>query len=365
MSTANAESQSPMGAIPNFDEDKLNQLVEKIITDYGACLSTALVYIGERLGIYKAMADGKGYTSQSLSEKTGLNERYLREWLLNQAAGGYIEYDPESKQYSLNAEQTLALAKDETPFYLAGGVYVAKALFGSTERIMNAFLNGGGMLWGEHDPELFKGTEQFFRAGYQAYLVANWIPALKGVKEKLEAGGVVADVGCGHGASTLIMAETFPNSRFYGFDNHLPSIEYAQKKARESGLTNIEFIAVDAGSIPDNSYDLICFFDCLHDMGDPLSAMKRAYQTLKSDGSCMIVEPMAGNNVEDNLNPVGRIFSAASTLCCTSNSLALGGPALGAVASEQELEKYVKGGGFTSFERVSETISNRIFEARK
>jgi len=233
-------------------------------------------------------------------------------------------------------------------------------------RILESFQNGGGMLWGEHDADLFVGTEKFFRPGYTAHLVGSWIPSLTGIEEKLVAGAKVADVGCGHGASTIIMANAYPNSTFYGFDNHAKSVEYAASKAAANDLSNrVTFAAADASSFPDEQFDLICFFDCLHDMGDPHGAMKRAVETLNDDGSLLIVEPMAGNTVEENFSPVGRTFSGASTLCCTADSLALGGPALGAVASEDALREVVMSGGFTQFRRATETPFNRVFEARK
>ncbi|MCA1817378.1 MAG: class I SAM-dependent methyltransferase, partial [Acidobacteria bacterium] len=273
---------------------------------------------------------------------------------------------PASGRYSLTPEQTVALTDEESPFYVGGGFYVIKAMAKAEPRISEHFKQGGGMLWGEHDPDLFVGTERFFRPGYRAHLINSWIPALSGVKEKLERGAKVADVGCGHGASTVIMAQAFPNSRFYGFDNHEASIEQARERAREAGVSDrVEFQTAAANDVPAEKFDLICFFDCLHDMGDPRGAMKRAYECLADDGSVLIVEPMAGNTVEENFNPVGRTFSAASTLCCTPNSLAQNGPALGAVATEDALREVVTGEGFRQFRRATETPFNRIFEARK
>lgn len=349
-----------------INEEKMNAFLGKVVEDFGAALSSALVYIGEKSGLYKAMASGESYTPAELANKTGTNERYVREWLINQAASGYVNYDAETKRYSLSPEQAAALTDETSPFYVGGGFYVVKALLRAQERILDAFQNGGGMLWGEHDPELFIGTEKFFRAGYQMHLVSEWIPSLTGAEEKLKAGATVADVGCGHGASTIIMAQAYPNSRFYGFDNHAPSIAHANNAAKEVELDGkVKFEVADATGFPDNRYDLICFFDCLHDMGDPEGAMKRAHETLADDGSCLIVEPMAGNTVEENFNPVGRTFSAASTLCCTANSLALGGPALGAVASEDALRNVVTAAGFKTFRRATETPFNRVFEARR
>ena len=240
-----------------------------------------------------------------------------------------------------------------------------KAMTSAVSRIEDHFRNGGGMLWGEHDPDLFIGTEKFFRPGYSAHLVATWIPALTGIEEKIKSGGKVADIGCGHGASTIIMARAFPNSRFYGFDNHDASILHAREAAAAAGVSDrVTFEVADARGFPGENYDLVCFFDCLHDMGDPLGAAKRASAALGKDGSALIVEPMAGNTVEENFNPIGRTFAAASTLCCTSNSLALDGPALGAVASEADIGAIVLAGGFKQFRRATETPFNRVFEAR-
>jgi SAM-dependent methyltransferase len=337
-----------------------------VVEDFGAALSSGLVYIGQKLGLYKAMAGAGPLTPEELAQRTGTVERYVREWLINQAAGGYVEFDPATGRYNLPVEQAVALTDENSQFYVGGGFYVIKAMLRAEERICDAFLNGGGMLWGEHDPDLFIGTEKFFRPGYAAHLIAEWIPALTGVEEKLKAGGKVADIGCGHGASTILMAKAYPNSRFYGFDNHGPSIEHARKAALEAGIDDrVEFTVADASAVPGEGYDLIAFFDCLHDMGDPAGAAKRAYEVLAPEGSVLIVEPMAGNRVEENFNPVGRTFSAASTLCCTANSLALGGPGLGAVATEGALGDIIRGAGFKSFRRATETPFNRIFEARK
>lgn len=351
-----------------INEEKLNNFLGKVVSDFGAALSSTLVYIGQKLGLYQALADGAPVTPAELAERTGTTERYVREWLVNQAAGGYVEYDRESGRYSLSPEQAVALTDENSPFYVGGGFYVIKAMTQAQPRIMEAFLKGGGMLWGEHDPDLFIGTAKFFRPGYTAHLVSSWIPALTGVEEKLKQGGKVADVGCGHGTSTIIMAQAYPNSRFYGFDNHESSIESARAAAKEAGVEDrVTFEVANASNLPevDGGYDLIAFFDCLHDMGDPTGASKRAYEVLAEDGSALIVEPMAGDAVEENFHPIGRTFSAASTLCCTANSLALDGPALGAVAPEQALREAVMAGGFKTFRRATETPFNRVFEARR
>jgi len=348
------------------NEDKMHAFLGKVIEDFGAALSSGLIYIGERLGLYRAMAGGEGVTPEELSQKTGTTERYVREWLINQAAGGYVVYDAASGRYSLPPEQEIALTDESSPFYVAGGFYVLKAMLNAQPRILDAFKNGGGMLWSEHDPDLFVGTERFFRPGYQMHLIGSWIPSLTGIEEKLTAGATVADIGCGHGASTVIMAKAYPNSKFYGFDNHGPSIEHATAAAKNAAVSDrVSFEVSNASDFPDHKYDLICFFDCLHDMGDPQGALQRAAKNLNDGGSCLIVEPMAGNTVEENFNPIGRTFSAASTLCCTPNSMALGGPALGAVVTEEAERQLATNAGFKTFRRATETPFNRVFEARK
>jgi 2-polyprenyl-3-methyl-5-hydroxy-6-metoxy-1,4-benzoquinol methylase len=357
---------SSTGEARQIDQGKLEAFLGKVVTDFGAALSSSLVYIGQKLGLYKALAEGGATTPAELAARTGTQERYVREWLVNQASGGYVEYDPQTARFSLSPEQAAALADEEGPAFVGGGFYLVKAMTNAVPRIEDAFRKGGGILWGDHDPDLFVGVERFFRPGYRAHLVNDWIPALTGIEEKLKAGGTVADVGCGHGASTIIMAQAYPSSRFTGFDNHAPSIEHARRAAEEAGVADrTTFEVSTADEIPEGPYDLVCFFDCLHDMGDPAGAARRAAEVLAEGGSALIVEPMAGNSVEENINIVGRTFSAASTLCCTSNSLALGGPALGAVATEDELREVVLGAGFKEFRRATETPFNRVFEARR
>ncbi len=354
------------GQIRPINEDKMNEFLGKVVGDFGAALSSSLVYIGQKLGLYKAMAGGAPVTPAELAQKTSTNERYIREWLINQAAGGYVDYDAASGRYSLSPEQAAALTDEASPFFVGGGFYVVKAMTAAVSRIENAFKNGGGVLWGEHDPDLFVGTERFFRPGYATHLVASWIPALTGVEEKLKAEGKVADIGCGHGSSTIIMAQAYPASKFWGFDNHEKSIETARQRAKDAGVSDrVAFEAANAKDFPDQQYDMIAFFDCLHDMGDPVSACQRAFATLAGDGAVLIVEPMAGNTVEENFNIIGRTFSGASTLCCTANSMALNGPALGAVATEDAIRDTVLAGGFTQFRRATETPFNRIFEAKR
>ena len=349
-----------------INEDKMMQFLGKVVGDFGASLSSSLAYIGQKLGLYKALAADGPLTSAELAEKTNTNERYVREWLVNQASGGYVEYDAASGHYSLTPEQAVALTDEQSPFYVGGGFFVVKAMTQAVERIEDYFRNGGGMLWGEHHPDLFIGTERFFRPGYTAHLVSTWIPALEGVEDKLKAGAKVADVGCGHGASTIIMAKAFPNSEFWAFDNHGASIEHARRAAADAGVGDrVHFEVANAQDFADNQYDLVAFFDCLHDMGDPVGACRRAAEVLAPDGVALIVEPMAGNAIEENFNPIGRTFAGASTLCCTSNSLAQDGPALGAVATEAALRDVALAGGFKQFRRATETPFNRIFEARK
>jgi 2-polyprenyl-3-methyl-5-hydroxy-6-metoxy-1,4-benzoquinol methylase len=348
-----------------INEDAMMAFLGKVIGDFGAALSASLVYIGQKLGLYKALA-GSSATPAELAKKTSTNERYVREWLINQASGGYVNYDAATGRYSMSPEQTVALTDESSPFFVGGGFFVIKAMTNAVSKIENAFKNGGGLLWGDNDPDLFVGTERFFRPGYAAHLIPSWIPSLQGIEDKLKNGGRVADIGCGHGSSTIIMAQAYPNSRFWGFDNHDKSIETARERAKDAGVSDrVTFEVANASDFPGEKYDLITFFDCLHDMGDPIGACKHASASLSDDGCALIVEPMAGNTIEENFNPIGRTFSAASTLCCTPNSMALHGPALGAVASEETLRQITKQGGFSQMRRATETPFNRIFEARR
>lgn len=349
-----------------IDEEKMNAFLGKVVGDFGASLSSVLAYIGSKLGLYEALADSDGLTPAELAAKTDTSERYVREWLLNQAAGEYLFYDPATGTYSMLPEQKIALTDETSPFYVGGGFHVVKAMANAQPRILEAFKTGEGMHWGEHDPDLFIGTEKFFRPGYTAHLVNEWIPSLTGIEDKLKDAAKVADVGCGHGASTILMAKAYPNSQFFGFDSHPASVENARDRAEKAGVSDrVKFEVATAQDFPDGPFDLVCFFDCLHDMGDPEGASKHAFETLKPDGSILLVEPMAGNTVEENFNPVGRTFSAASTLCCTANAIAQGGKALGAVASEDALREAVMSGGFTQFRRATETPFNRVFEAKR
>jgi SAM-dependent methyltransferase len=349
-----------------IDEAKLAAFMGQAVTDMGAVMSAPLMVIGEKLGLYKAMAGGGPLTSQEVAERSGTAERSVREWLRNQAAGGYVTYDPESDSYALPDEHALALADEDSPFYVLSAYESIASLYADEDRILEAFRSGEGMGWHEHDHRLFRGTERFFRPGYRANIVTEWIPALDGVTEKLQRGAKVADVGCGHGASTVIMAEAFPNSEFAGFDYHAASIERAREAAGEAGVEDrIVFEVASAKEYPGVGYDLVCMFDCLHDMGDPVGASAHVLETLHHDGTWMVVEPFANDRVEENLNPVGRLFYAASTVICTPASLAQEvGLALGAQAGEARLTEVIKEGGFSRVRRATETPFNLILEAR-
>jgi SAM-dependent methyltransferase len=373
---AYAESSSPSPQT-TIDNEKLQQFMGKVLSDFGGAASAVLVYIGDKLGLYKAMSDfGKPITSKELANRTGTSERYIREWLANQAAGGYLVYDSNSQRYTLPVEHAQALVNENSPAYVAGGFQVVMSLFRDEPKFLEAFKTGKGIAWGEHDKDLFEGTERFFRPGYTANLVSSWIPALDNgkVEQKLkrEIGLKVADIGCGHGISTILMAKAYPNSKFYGFDNHPASIEYARNKAREEGLgeyrIQFEVASSTTYSAPkdaERGYDLIAFFDCLHDMEDPQGAAARALQTLKEpDGVVMIVEPFAADKLEDNLNPLGRLNYAASTMVCVPASLSQNGPALGAQAGELGISKVVKAGGFKHFKRAAQTPFNIVYEAK-
>ena len=347
-----------------IDPERLDAFLGRAVSDLGAATSATLMLLGDRLGLYRALAPGP-LSSTELAARSGTNERYIREWLNNQAAGGYVEYDPGSGKYSLSPEQALCLADPNGPVDLPGAYFLVEALFHALERTEENFRTGKGMEWGEHHPCLFHGTERFFRAGYNANLLASWLPALDGVVAKLERGARAADVGCGHGASTILMAKAFPKSHFVGYDYHGPSIEVARKRANDTGVGNVEFHAADAVSYSGRDFDLIAFFDCLHDMADPVGAAKQAREALKSDGSCMIVEPFAGDQVEDNLNPIGRIYYGASSQVCVPVSLARKGPALGAQAGEKRMREVIMtGGGFRQLRRATQTPFNMVLEAR-
>jgi SAM-dependent methyltransferase len=349
-----------------LNETKLNAFMNQAVMDMGAAMHAALVIIGDKLGLYKAMASAGSMTAAQLASKTGTNERYVREWLNANAASSYVTYDASSKTYTLPPEQAFALAVDDSPAFLPGAFQIIGAIMRDEPTITDAFRTGRGVGWHEHDPELFQGTERFFRPNYAANLISQWIPALTGIEAQLKKGIRVADVGCGHGSSTILMAKAFPNSTFVGFDYHPASIEWASKTAKAAGLGDrIAFEVASAKTYPGKDYGLVTFFDCLHDMGDPVGAAKHVYSTLAPEGSWMIVEPFANDKVEDNLNPVGRIYYSASTMLCTPASCSQEvGLALGAQAGEARLREVVTEGGFKSFRRAAETPFNLVFEAR-
>jgi SAM-dependent methyltransferase len=348
------------------DQAKLDAFVGKILGDMGAAASGAMVVLGDKLGLYKALAEAGPLLPAELAARTGTAERYIREWLAAQAAAGYVEYQPGTGKYAMTDEQAMVLAHDSSPAFMAGGFDVLASMFKDEPKISEAFRSGRGVGWHEHSPCLFRGTERFFRTSYATHLVQEWLPALEGVCAKLERGAKVADVGCGHGASSILMAKAFPNSRITGFDYHAPSVERARAAAREARVDErCKFEVTDARRYPGDSYDLVAFFDCLHDMGDPVGAARHVRESLAPGGVWMIVEPFANDSVEGNLNPVGRLYYAASTMICVPASLSQDvGLALGAQAGEGRLRKVVEAAGFSHFRRATATPFNLVLEAR-
>jgi len=351
--------------IPTLDMNKLNAFICQFVTDLGATVHTGMVVIGEKLGLYKALA-GNPMTSAQLAAKTKTDERYLREWLASQAAGGYITYDEKTDKFSLDEEQAFTLATEDSPAYLPGAFEMALGSLAAVPRITESFRTGAGMGWHEHADGVFHGCEKFFRPVYAANLVTSWIPAMSDVQEKLQAGARVADVGCGKGASTLLMAKAFPNSRFFGFDYHDKSIEAARESAQRSGVSDrVTFDVAKAKEFPGQGYDFVAFFDSLHDMGDPVGAAAHVRQSLGKGGTWMIVEPFAHDQLKDNLNPVGRIYYSLSTLLCTPSSRSQEvGLCLGAQAGESRIREVVTSAGFQHFRRATETPFNLVYEAR-
>ena len=350
-----------------IDEAKLNEFVGKFASDLGAVLHAATVLIGDKLGLCKAMADGEPVGAEELAERTGTDERYMREWLSAQAASGYVEYDPARDNFRLPAEQAFALTNEYNPLFVPGGLQVAASTIKDSDALAEAIRAGNGVGWHEHHHDLYEGTERFFRPNYIGNLVGYWIPALEGVEEKLRSGAKVADVGCGYGASTIVMAQEYPNSTFVGFDYHEPSLAAARKAAEEAGVQDqCSFETASAKEYPGvEEYDFVAFFDCLHDMGDPAGAAEHVLKSLKTDGTWMIVEPYAGDHLEDNLNPVGRIFySASTTICVPASKDQELGLALGAQAGESRMREVVTAGGFNHFRRAAETPFNLVYEAR-
>jgi SAM-dependent methyltransferase len=345
-----------------IDQEKLNALLGRAVVDIGANFHAALVITGDKLGLFRAMRELGPTTPADLAKRTNTHERYIREWLSAMAAGGYVTYEGATSEFSLSEEQAVALLDADLP----GAFLLAQSTVKSEPRITDAFRTGKGMGWHEHDPGLFEGTERFFRPGYAVNLVPTWIPALEGVQGKLEKGGRVADVGCGHGASTVLMAKAFPASRFVGFDYHQGSIEVARQVAKREGVADrVTFEVASAKDYPGTDYDLVAFFDSLHDMGDPVGIGSHVRKSLGGNGTWLLVEPFANDRLEDNLNPVGRLYYAASTMLCTPNSLNQEvGAALGAQAGEARLRQVATKAGFTRFRRAAETPFNLVFEAR-
>jgi SAM-dependent methyltransferase len=349
-----------------FDPDLLGDFLGQAIGDLGATVSAALVVIGDRLGLYRAMADGSPVTVEELAARTGTVAVYLRPWLANQAAGGYLEYDAASQTWSMTAEQAYALAVEDGTAFFPGSMQLALSLLRDLPAIEERFRTGAGFGWHEHDADLFEGTERFFRPGYVGNLVSTWLPALDGVVDKLTRGATVADVGCGHGASTILMAQAFPASSFLGTDYHEASIVVARRQTEGAGVGDrVRFETADATEPPPGRYDLITMFDCLHDMGDPEAAARAARRALAGDGTFMVVEPMAGDHVEDNLHALGRVFYGASTLVCTPSSLAQpGARALGPQAGPARLTSLLGDAGFSRVRVASTTPVNLVLEAR-
>ncbi|MBB2684861.1 class I SAM-dependent methyltransferase (plasmid) [Rhizobium sophoriradicis] len=348
------------------DMQKLDALVGRLVGDVGAAMSGALVVLGDKVGLFKAMADGEPMSVEQLAAKTGVKERYLREWLSAQAAADYIVYDEKTDRFSLTAEQAMVFAEENSPAFFVGAFEVVQSMWMDEPKVTEAFRTGKGLGWHEHSTCLFRGTERFFRPGYNSHLVNEWIPALAGMDEKLKAGANVADVGCGHGASTILMAQAYPASHFTGFDYHGPSIERAKAAAKEAGVADrVTFEQGKAAEFSGRDYDMVAMFDCLHDMGDPVGAGRHVKETLAPNGTWLIVEPFAHDHLKDNLNPVGRVYYGASTMICTPASLSQEvGLGLGAQAGEMKLRKVALDAGFTHFRRATETPFNMVFEVR-
>ena len=346
--------------------DKLNELIMKFVSELGASATGPNILIGDQLGLYRAISANGALAPKELAEKTGTSERYVREWCAGQAAAGNIGYDPSSGKYSMTPEQAFAFTNENNPLFIPGAYYIVSAMYKDERKLADVFRSGKGFGWGEHQVDLFSGTKKFFKPNYIGNLVSSWLPSLEGVVPKLQSGAKVADVGCGLGASTIIMAKAFPKSKFVGYDYHMESIEWARNDAVTEGVTdNTDFEVAMAKDYVGKDFDLVTFFDCLHDMGDPVGAASHVRQSLKSDGTWMIVEPFAKETIQENLNPVGRIFYNASSMLCVPSSIAQEvGLALGAQTSDARLLEVIKAGGFTKVRKSSETPFNRVFEAR-
>ena len=350
-----------------IDNIKLETFLGQLISDMGAAAGMALTYVGDQLGIYKAMAGAGDLTPEQLADRTGLNQRLLQEWLNSQAAGGYVGFNSSAGTYNLPDEQAFVLTDPESPVYMGeGALAFFSVMHAADSKMQNAFITGSGIPWGGHDSRLFETTERFFRPSYRTHLTADWIPALDGVEDKLISGARVADVGCGHAASTIVMANAYPASSFVAIDSHPGSIETARSRVSDAGLSDqIEFEVASSTDYASSGFDLVCFMDCLHDMGDPLGAAKHAKQALNDAGSVLLVEPFANDTVEENMNPLGRLFYSASTYFCSANSISQGGAhTLGAQAGEPGVREVFEQGGFGSFARATETPFNIVYQAK-
>jgi SAM-dependent methyltransferase len=360
-----SDSTSTSTSTDTLNQSKLQEFMMKAVGDMAGSFGAMMLILGDRLGLYKTMAKSGPITSEDLSTQTNTSERYIREWLAGQAAAGYITYNSVDHKYFLPQENAMVLSYENSPTYIMGAYQILRSIFKDEDKFVDIFKSGKGLRWGEHHHDLFEGTAKFFKPNYMGNLVQSWVPSLEGMEEKLNKGAKVADIGCGYGISSIIMAKEYPNSKFYGFDNHEPSIEAAKQLAQKDGLANrVEFNVVSINESIGNDYDLIAFFDCLHDMADPVGALKFAKQSMKTDGTCMIIEPMANDNIEDNLNLVGRIYYAASSIICVPNSLADNGIALGAQAGEKKMREIAEEAGFTKFRRASQTPFNIVYEAK-
>ncbi|MEA2884695.1 MAG: hypothetical protein QOH32_3951 [Bradyrhizobium sp.] len=351
----------------DIDKDRLGAFMGKMLGDFGAAANAALIKVGDRLGLYKMLAAQGPMTSRQLAEASATTERCVREWLSAQAASGYVEYDPTSGKFSMLPEQAMVFADEDSPYFMGAVGDMMSALILDEPKISEAFKSGKGVGWNERSECLFCGTARFFRTTYRHQLVQEWLPALDGVVDKLTRGATVADIGCGHGISTMLMTKAFPASRFFGFDAHPASIDAARASAERDGSGGrVTFATATAKTVPADGYDLVCFFDCLHDMGDPVGALRHVRDTMADDGTCMLAEPFANDRLEDNFTPVGRLFYAASTMVCTPASMAQEvGLALGAQAGEARLRDVAKQGGFTRFRRATETPFNLVLELKK
>lgn len=352
---------------PVVDQDNLNKVFGRVMGDVGGALGLLIGYMGDQLGLYRALADGGAMTGEQLAAATGLNERSVREWLAANATARYVDYDPATGTFSMTPEQTVVFAGEGHPQCAQGLFQNIMSLFIDEPKVTEAYRTGSGVPWSDRHPCLFCGTERFFRPHYAMSLAKSWIPALDGMKERLDAGARVADIGCGHGSSTILLAKSFPNSTFYGFDYHGPSIEHAQERAKEAGVDgNTVFETVTAKDFPGHDYDMVAIFDALHDMGDPVGAAAHIRSVLKDDGIFMVVEPFAGDGLEENMTLLGRLSYAASAMVCTQASLAQEvGLALGAQAGQKRLTEVLNEAGFSQVRRAAETEANIVLEARK